>query len=179
MEIVEATRKLIPLSMPLLVRIPGTDWLEHLGSAEDVPHWDVAQAIRLSVVLAERGVDWIEVTTGGLDLRQKIDAKPGYQVPYAAAVKQGLLEHGWCNVVVSTVGMVTEAQQARQITEDGLADVVAVGRAFLKNPGEFQRSRKSSQIPVSIVRCSRWDLREILDVVLTCITIYRTRMGLG
>ena len=139
-EVVVATRKLMPTGMPLMVRVPGTDWLEHLGNAEDVPHWDVTQAVRLSVVLAEKGVDWIEVTTGGLDSRQKIVAKPGYQVPYAAAVKKGLVEHGWLKVVVSTVGMITEAEQANQILEDGLADAVVVGRAFLKNPGESPNS---------------------------------------
>ena len=149
-EIVEGTRKLIPTGMPLMVRVPGTDWLEHLGSAEDVPHWDVAQAVQLSVVLARKGVDWIEVTTGGLDQRQKIVAKANYQVPYATAVKKGLVENGWPRVVVSTVGMITEAEQANQIVRDGLADAVAVGRAFLKNPGESHNNSETRQLLHSV-----------------------------
>jgi 2,4-dienoyl-CoA reductase-like NADH-dependent reductase (Old Yellow Enzyme family) len=124
-----------------------------LGSADDVPHWDVAQAARLSTILAENGVDWIEVTTGGLDQRQKIDAKPGYQVPYAAAVKKSLIEQGWLNVVVSTVGMITEAEQAKQITEDRLADAVAIGRGFLKNPGEFSNFRLSQRNLLLVQMC--------------------------
>lgn len=136
LEVVDATRKIIPSGMPLMVRIPGSDWLEHLGSAEEVPHWDVDQAVKLSVLLAANEVDWIEVTTGGLDSRQKISAHPGYQVPHAAAVKKGLRDAGYPNVVVSTVGMITEGPQARQIVEEGSADAVAVGRAFLRNPGK-------------------------------------------
>lgn len=81
-------------------------------------------------------MDWIEVTTGGLDSRQKIAAKPGYQVPHATAVKKGLQENRYSNVIVSTVGMITKGPQASQILEDRLADAVAVGRAFLRNPGE-------------------------------------------
>ena len=133
-----------------MVRIPGTDWLEHLGTAEEVPHWDIAQATQLSVILAGKGVDWIEVTTGGLDARQKITAKPGYQVPYAAAVKKGLTEHGYPEVVVSTVGMITEAEQANQIVGNGLADAVAIGRAFLKNPGGFRIFPKLRKVLCSV-----------------------------
>ena len=110
--------------------------MEHLGTPEQVPQWDIAQTVALGKVLAKCGVDWLEVTSGGLDSRQKINAGPGYQVFHADAVKKGLLEEGFPEVVVSTVGMITEGKQAADILKEGKADAVAVGRAFLRNPGK-------------------------------------------
>lgn len=136
LEIVDDTLALIPKDMPLMVRIPGSDWLEHLGTPEEVPQWDVLQTVELGKILAKRGVDWLEVTSGGLDRRQKIAAGPGYQVFHADAVKKGLKEEGLENIIVSTVGLITDGKQAEEILEKGQADAVAVGRGFLKNPGK-------------------------------------------
>ncbi|KIX04564.1 uncharacterized protein Z518_05434 [Rhinocladiella mackenziei CBS 650.93] len=67
LEVVDLTHIVIPGGVPLMIRIPGSDWLEYLGSVEEVPHWGVTQAANLSVLPAEKGVDWIDVATGGLD----------------------------------------------------------------------------------------------------------------
>jgi 2,4-dienoyl-CoA reductase-like NADH-dependent reductase (Old Yellow Enzyme family) len=37
-------------------------------------------------------------------------------------------------MATSTVGLITEAKQAEQIIESGQADVVMMGRTFLRNP---------------------------------------------
>jgi 2,4-dienoyl-CoA reductase-like NADH-dependent reductase (Old Yellow Enzyme family) len=124
--------------MPLMVCIPASDWLEHLGTPEQVPQWEIVQTVALAKILAKAGVDWMEVTSGGLDSRQKINAGPGYQVFHADAVKKGLAEAGITGVVVSTVGMITEGKQAVNILEEGKADAVAIGRAFLRNPGKAE-----------------------------------------
>jgi 2,4-dienoyl-CoA reductase-like NADH-dependent reductase (Old Yellow Enzyme family) len=109
--------------MPLLVRIPGNDWVP--GG------WDVEQAAVLGKELAALGVDLIDVSSGGLMSTQKIESGPGYQAPFAEAVKKAVAGTG---AYVSVVGMITEGTHAEEILQKGMADVVMAGRAFLQNP---------------------------------------------
>jgi 2,4-dienoyl-CoA reductase-like NADH-dependent reductase (Old Yellow Enzyme family) len=128
LEIVEQARATIPKDMPLFLRISATDWLE-----EDTPElesWTLDQTVRLAPLLAERGVDFLDVSSGGVHEKQHIHGGPGYQVPFAKAVKDAVGD----KLLVGAVGSITEAQQANSYLEDGL-DAAIIGRTFLKNPG--------------------------------------------
>jgi 2,4-dienoyl-CoA reductase-like NADH-dependent reductase (Old Yellow Enzyme family) len=60
--------------------------------------------------------------------RAKIPVGPGYQVEFAQSIKR---ETG---ILTGAVGMITTAQQAANIIENGQADVVILAREFLRNP---------------------------------------------
>lgn len=111
-----------------MVRISATDYLEHEPST---PQWTANDSAKLSKVLADHGVDFIDVSGGGLDARQQINAGPGYQVPLAEAIKKAVAGTG---CLVGTVGSITSGKQAQAILDAGSADAIIVGRAFLKNP---------------------------------------------
>jgi len=130
LEIVGLTRATIPEAMPLLVRVTGTDWMPPESAS-----WKIEDCVALSLELADRGVDFLDVSSGGLMKEQKIISGPGFQVPFAAAVKKALMEAGKKDVYVGTVGMITTGTQAEEILQEGKADVVLVARAFQKNPG--------------------------------------------
>ncbi len=119
-EVARAIRKVIPETMPLLIRVSGTDWVE--GG------WDVAGTVALLNVLKGEGVDWADVSSGGLIPGVKIPLGPGYQVPLAEEVKKGT------SVVVSTVGLITEADHAESILAEGKADAITLGRQLLRDP---------------------------------------------
>lgn len=119
-ETVEAVRAAWPADRPLFVRLSATDWVE--GG------WDVDSTIEVSKELAARGVDLIDVSSGGLDPAQRVIAGPGYQVPFAHAVRDG------AGIPVSAVGLITEPQQAEAILHDGSADAVMLARAVLRDP---------------------------------------------
>ena len=76
LEIVELTRQTIPEDMPLFLRISATDWLEEEPGTDS---WKVEDTVRLAGILAEKGIDLLDVSSGGLDPRQKIKTGPGYQ----------------------------------------------------------------------------------------------------
>jgi 2,4-dienoyl-CoA reductase-like NADH-dependent reductase (Old Yellow Enzyme family) len=97
--------------------------------------WDIQQGISLSLELSKIGVDFIDVSSGGLMSEQKIISGPSYQAPFSAAIKKALLEAGKANVIVGTVGMITSGVQAEKILQEEMADAVLVARAFQKNPG--------------------------------------------
>jgi len=119
-QIVNAIRAVIPQSMPLFVRISATDWVE--GG------WDLPQSIELARVLKHIGVDLIDVSSGALSDKQQIPVGPGYQVPFASAIKAE------AEIPTSAVGMIHEAEFAGEIVASGKADAVMAARAFLRNP---------------------------------------------
>lgn len=128
LEVVDLVRQNIPDSMPLFLRISATDWLEETELKDQ--SWTVDQTVRLAKILSERGVDLLDVSSAGNHEKQHIHARPGYQVPFANAVKEAVGD----KMAVGAVGSITSGKQANQYLEEGL-DLAIVGRMFQKNPG--------------------------------------------
>jgi 2,4-dienoyl-CoA reductase-like NADH-dependent reductase (Old Yellow Enzyme family) len=120
LEVFDAIRAEVPADKPVGVKVSATDWIE--GG------WDVEQTIAFARELKQRGVDWISVSSGGISPLQKITQGPGYQVPFAQAVKEAT------GVNTIAVGLITRAQQAEQVLAGGQADQVALARAMLYDP---------------------------------------------
>ncbi|KAI3331684.1 FMN-linked oxidoreductase [Xylariaceae sp. AK1471] len=138
LEVLDLTRDIVPASFPVLVRMPATDYLENASpSVPTDAQWTLDDAQQLALLLVDHGADFLDITGGGTDARQKITPGPGYQVRFAAAVKDTLAKRQGGEgrkVYVGTVGEVTGGKQAAEILETGGADAVLVGRAFLKDP---------------------------------------------
>lgn len=120
LEVVDAVRAVWPLQKPLFVRISASDWAE--GG------WDLAQSLILARELQSRGVNLIDCSSGGLTPKQEIDLRPGYQVPFAEAIRKKT------GMPVGAVGLITNAKQADEILSAGQADVVFLAREFLRDP---------------------------------------------
>jgi len=127
-ELVELARHHMPADMPLFLRISATDWLEETELKDE--GWKVEDTIRLAKVLAEKGVDLLDVSSGGNHPLQHIHAGPGYQAPFAKAIKKAVGD----TLAIGTVGSITSGKQANDLLEEGL-DVAIAGRMFQKNPG--------------------------------------------
>ena len=120
LEVFDAVRTVWPEDRPLGVRVSATDWVE--GG------WTLEETLVLADELARRGCDFIDVSSGGLDPRQKIRLEPGYQVPMAAAVRART------GMPTMAVGLITGAKQAEAILQEGKADMVALARAVMDDP---------------------------------------------
>ena len=120
LEIVDAIQKVWPADLPLLVRISATDWAEN--------GWDEDQSVQLVKLLKEKGVDLIDVSSGGLASHQKITVGPSYQVPFSAKIKR---ETG---AITGAVGLITEAKQAEEILQNEEADLIIMARELLRDP---------------------------------------------
>ena len=119
-EVVDAVRKTWPPGYPLFVRISATDWAEGGWSPED--------AIRLAGLLKDRGVDVIDVSSGGLTSNQQIPAGPGYQVDFSRQIRAAT------GILTAAVGMITDAVQAETVLVTGQADLVVMARQLLRDP---------------------------------------------
>jgi NADPH2 dehydrogenase len=120
LEVFEAVRAAFPSEKPVGIKVSATDWVE--GG------WDLAQTVELARQLKKRGVDWVDASSGGVSPQQKIPLGPGYQVPFAQAIKEAT------GVTTMAVGLITEPKQAEDIVASGKADMVALARAMLYDP---------------------------------------------
>jgi 2,4-dienoyl-CoA reductase-like NADH-dependent reductase (Old Yellow Enzyme family) len=120
LEVAAALRDAMPAGMPLFVRISSTDWAE--GG------WDLPQSIALARALKPLGVDLLDCSSGALLPGVKIPLAPGFQVPFAAAIR---METG---IRTGAVGLITEPLQANAIVQSGQADLVFLAREMLREP---------------------------------------------
>jgi 2,4-dienoyl-CoA reductase-like NADH-dependent reductase (Old Yellow Enzyme family) len=120
LEVATALRQTIPADMPLFTRISATDWIE--GG------WDLDQSIALAQALKPVGVDLIDASSGGNVAKAVIPLAPGYQVPFAAAIREQ------ADIPTAAVGMITEPAQADAIITSGQADLVFLAREMLREP---------------------------------------------
>ena len=102
------------------LRLSASDWVE--GG------WDLAQSTELALRLKALGCDFIHMSSGGVSPQQKITLGPGYQVPFARAIRQA------SGMLTTAVGLITEPTQAEAILQAGDADLIALARAFLYQP---------------------------------------------
>ena len=127
LEVVDAVRSVWPEELPLFFRTSATDWLA--GDSDDQRvGWTGTDTVRLAKELQAHGVDLLDVSTGGNVPDAVIPATPGYQVPFAAAVREQT------GLATAAVGLITEARQAEEILAEGRADAVLLGRQLLRDP---------------------------------------------
>jgi 2,4-dienoyl-CoA reductase-like NADH-dependent reductase (Old Yellow Enzyme family) len=119
LEVVGAVRAAWPAELPLAVRISAGDWVEGGWSLED--------SVVLASQLGPLGVDLVDCSSGGNSPAQEIPLGPGYQVPFAAAIRER------ANIATAAVGLITEPQHAEDILQAGDADVVLLGRESLRD----------------------------------------------
>ncbi len=115
-----AVREVWPAHLPVFVRISASDWVS--GG------WDLDQSIQLAKWLKDAGIDLIDCSSGGIVADAQIPAGPGFQVPFAAAIREQ------AGIATGAVGFITEPFQAEQIVATGQADVVLLAREFLRDP---------------------------------------------
>jgi 2,4-dienoyl-CoA reductase-like NADH-dependent reductase (Old Yellow Enzyme family) len=121
MAVLDAVRAEWPDDLPLFVRLSCTDWID--GG------WDLDDTVELARLLKARGdVDLIDCSSGGIDARQRVPTHPGYQVPFARAVR------GAAGIATAAVGLIHTPDLAEQIVAGGDADLVVLGRTLLADP---------------------------------------------
>ena len=121
LEVFEALRSVWPKQKPMSVRISATDWADGGISGDD--------AVGIARAFAQAGVDLVDVSTG----QTVRDAQPVYgrmfQTPFSDQVRNE------ARVATMCVGNITSADQVNTILAAGRADLVALGRPHLVDPG--------------------------------------------
>jgi 2,4-dienoyl-CoA reductase-like NADH-dependent reductase (Old Yellow Enzyme family) len=134
LEVARAVRDAWPGDKPVFYRISATDWAE--GG------WDVEQSIMLCRRLKDIGIDMVDCSSGGNIHDAKLKLGPGYQVPFAEAIKSG------AGMPTIAVGLISEPAQAEQIVFLGQADAVCLARALLRDPYWPRHAAKALGVPM-------------------------------
>lgn len=120
LHIVDAIQSAWPERLPLFVRISASDWAD--GG------WTIDDSVQLARILKQIGVDLIDASSGGTVPYAKITAGPGYQVPFAEAIKKQT------GMLTGAVGIIVNARQAETILEQQQADLIIIAREHLRDP---------------------------------------------
>lgn len=120
LEIIDAIQSVWPADLPLMVRISASDWAE--GG------WTVDDSVSVARVLKEKGIDAIDASSGGVVSYAKITAGPGYQVPFAEAIKKQT------GIITAVVGIIVNSRQAETILQNQQADLIVMAREHLRDP---------------------------------------------
>jgi len=121
LDVVDAVRSEWPEELPLFVRLSCSDWVAGGMTIE--------AAVEVGKMLAATGkVDLIDCSSGGVHRDQKVPSYPGYQVPFAEAMKHAT------GLATGAVGMIVAPEQAEEIVANGRADLAFVARALLADP---------------------------------------------
>lgn len=122
LRVAQALRDAWPKDKALGARFNGSDWIEG-GVA-------LAEVTAFGQALHDMGYDYLHLSSGGNVARADIPGdQPGYQLPFAAAVKAAAPQAS-----VMAVGMIFDPQQAEDIVASGQADLIAIARAALDDP---------------------------------------------
>lgn len=116
-EVIDAVREV--WDGPLFVRVSASDYHPEGLTVKDY----VEYAKRMKV----QGVDLIDVSSGAV-VPAKINVYPGYQVPFAEAIRHG------ADIATGAVGLITSGLQAEEILRNERADLIFIGRELLRNP---------------------------------------------
>jgi 2,4-dienoyl-CoA reductase-like NADH-dependent reductase (Old Yellow Enzyme family) len=120
LEIFDIVRAAFPADKPVGVRISAVDWVDGGLTIDDT--------IAFAQELKKRGCDWIDASSGGVSPLQKIPLEPGYQAPFAKAIKEAT------GLPTIAVGLISDPEHANRLVEEGDADLVAMARAMLYDP---------------------------------------------
>lgn len=118
-EVIVSLKTVWPKENPLFVRISSSDWVE--GG------WTLEDSVELVGILRRLGVDLIDCSSGGNSSKAHVPVGPGYQVPFAEALRK-------TGILTGAVGLITSAQQAEEILAGEKADVIFLARELLRNP---------------------------------------------
>ena len=120
LEVFKAIREVWPEQLPLGVRVSSTDWIE--GG------WGIEDSIELARALKALGCDYVACSSGGILPEQNIPIKPGYQVPFAEAIRR---EAG---IKTMALGLLHDPRLAESVLMEDKADMIGIARGMLANP---------------------------------------------
>ncbi len=120
LEVLREVRKVVPKGVPLGARISAIDWLDGGLTIEDSIAWVNA--------MKEEGLEFVCVSSGGVNAVARLPSDAGFNVPLAETIKR---ETG---IVTRAVGLITDPRHAESIVADGKADQVARARGLIDEP---------------------------------------------
>jgi 2,4-dienoyl-CoA reductase-like NADH-dependent reductase (Old Yellow Enzyme family) len=120
LEIVDAVRAAWPAEKPLFVRLSAVD-----GSHDGIT---IEHSVAFARELRARGVDVVDVSGGGIGGGWAHPLGYGYQVPFAARIRDD------AEIATAAVGLIVDPRQAEEVVARGQADLIMLARQAQDDP---------------------------------------------
>jgi anthraniloyl-CoA monooxygenase len=120
LEVFDACRAVWPASKPMSVRISATDWYPGGFTGDD--------AVELARLLAARGCDLVDVSSGQVWPDQRPAYGRSYQTPFADRIRHEV------GIATMAVGAISSHEDVNTIILSGRADLCALARPHLYDP---------------------------------------------
>jgi 2,4-dienoyl-CoA reductase-like NADH-dependent reductase (Old Yellow Enzyme family) len=151
-EAVRAVRSSVGGNYPLIVKMNGNDYAE--GGMTDQDSVSVAK------ILAEKGIDGIEVSGGLLTSRTRGPSRTGIESEEQEAYfsREARMIKKETGLTVILVGGIRSMAVAENIVEDGTADFIAMSRPFIREPDLVNRWKNGDCVKSTCIsdnRCFR------------------------
>lgn len=167
-EVTQRTRELVGPDFPIMIKLSFSDFVDGGLSAEE--------AVQMAVIMANAGIDCIEVSGGTLsETPGRISVKnikrpdqEAYFLPIAKALKDRV------DIPVMLVGGLRSPEVMEKAVQDGAADLLSLCRPLIREPGLFKRWKEGDRAKATCKSCNvcftSWmfaPLRCFLDEPLT------------
>lgn len=130
-QVFEAIRSVVDSQKPISVKISVEDW--------KVGGNTINEGIAIAKAFKDAGADLISVTSGGTVPDQQVKEGPMWQVPLADAIKHDV------GIPVMAIGQFTTIDQINTTLLADRADLIAMGKTLLVNPGFVLQSAAYEQ----------------------------------
>ncbi|KMY67219.1 hypothetical protein AAU61_10055 [Desulfocarbo indianensis] len=148
-EIIKRARELVGAAYPIIIKLSFSDFVEGGLTVED--------AVRMAAILAEAGLDCIEVSGGTLsETPERISRKnikkedqEAYFQPFAKALKDQV------GIPVMLVGGLRTPRVMEKAIQDGAADMVSLSRPFIREPQLIKRWQSGDPQKATCVSCNQ------------------------
>lgn len=119
-EVIRAVRDAVGKEFMISLRLGGCDYSEGGSVIED--------SVYASKVLADAGIDMLNITGGMCRYTRKGHNEPGYFQDMSSAIKKAV------SIPVMLTGGVKTLEDAETLLKNEAADLIGVGREIMKNP---------------------------------------------
>ena len=149
-EIITAIRGVIPETMPLFLRVSSTEWMESTPLGKKLGSWDVNATLALCKDLPALGVDLLDVSSGGNHPGQRINmfASKDYQIRIAKRIRAEMRAAD-LKLLIGAVGLITEAEQARDIVDQANLHAPETPRGVMEGDGVQEEARVAVEMTES------------------------------
>ncbi|RJP66607.1 MAG: NADH:flavin oxidoreductase [Candidatus Abyssobacteria bacterium SURF_17] len=147
-DIVRRARELVGEDYPIMIKMNCSDFVPD-GLTKD-------EAARVAAVIADAGIDCIEITGGIYETREEMSRKginkqekETYFRPYAEALRNTV------KVPLILVGGVRTPKVAERVLSDGIADMISFSRPFIREPQLIKRWKEGDLRKATCISCNQ------------------------
>ena len=140
--IINGIREKCGRDFPLIVRLTVDECYSYLGQPEK--GYGLEEGVKIAKYLESLGVDAIDVSSGGYDTfnywLEPVSFAPGWRKYMAKAVKDAV------HIPVIAANLIRSPEQAEQQLEEGVQDMVSLGRPHIADPDWANKAKEGKTI---------------------------------